>query len=237
MRWRFEWETAQVLPGRTAVLELQGVPPEVAISPRIDALFDRALSVFERVAEPRAVVAGVTPEEFGALYRAADRDPAGAPLDRIAPRADALALHVATVGIGVTAAIDDLFASNDPALAAMLDGVASEAANRLTRVAGDSWVASLRECGVLTSDTRVLSYSPGYCGWRVTGQRPLFEVLMPGDIGVVLNDHCLMQPLKSVSGVLVAGPAKIHRFPPDYPFCEDCVGRECRARIASLLDS
>ena len=38
-----------------------------------------------------------------------------------------------------------------------------------------------------------------------------------------------MEPLKSVSGVLVAGPAGIHRFAPTYPFCAGVPGQ---ARVA-----
>ena len=53
-------------------------------------------------------------------------------------------------------------------------------------------------------------------------------------IGIELSDSCLMSPLKSVSGVLVAGPAEIHDFENDFEFCLDCTTWECRDRIASI---
>ena len=56
----------------------------------------------------------------------------------------------------------------------------------------------------------VLRYSPGYCGWHVSGQINLFNTLTPEKIGITLGESCLMNPLKSVSGVLVAGPPNIH---------------------------
>jgi hypothetical protein len=84
--------------------------------------------------------------------------------------------------------------------------------------------------------SRALAYSPGYCGWHVSGQGRLFARLRPEEIGVTLNASFLMQPLKSISGVLVRGPGRIHRFAPDYPFCADCAGQPCRARIAAVLD-
>jgi hypothetical protein len=42
-----------------------------------------------------------------------------------------------------------------------------------------------------------------------------------------------MEPLKSVSGVIAAGPAEIHDFEMTYSFCRDCVTKSCRERISS----
>jgi len=80
----------------------------------------------------------------------------------------------------------------------------------------------------------VLGYSPGYCGWHISGQRRLFERLGPGEIGISLNDSCLMRPLKSVSGVLVAGAAPIHRFRPEFTCCAECATRLCVPRMRSV---
>jgi hypothetical protein len=69
----------------------------------------------------------------------------------------------------------------------------------------------------------------------VSGQRALFEFLGPEEIGITLNASCLMQPLKSISGVLVVGAGHIHRFRPTYSFCERCQEKQCRDRIASVV--
>jgi hypothetical protein len=71
----------------------------------------------------------------------------------------------------------------------------------------------------------------------VTGQRALFAFIGAEAIGVTLNESCLMDPLKSVSGVLAAGPADIHRFAPVYAFCADCRTKACVGRIRALPDS
>ena len=84
----------------------------------------------------------------------------------------------------------------------MLDAIASERADRAAELAGAIGSRRFRREG---STRRVLPYSPGYCGWHVSGQRKLFDFLRPEEIGMTLNASCLMQPLKSVSGVLVAG--------------------------------
>ena len=82
----------------------------------------------------------------------------------------------------------------------------------------------------------MLPYSPGYCGWHVSGQGRLFGALCPEEIGIRLNASFLMQPLKSVSGVLVAGAPEIHDFDDDFDFCAECTTRECRVRIARALE-
>jgi hypothetical protein len=42
-----------------------------------------------------------------------------------------------------------------------------------------------------------------------------------------------MHPLKSVSGVLVAGAGALHRFRPEFDFCDACATRQCVRRMAS----
>jgi hypothetical protein len=229
MRRRFEWTPPESLPDRAEVLRLQGLPRDGSASPRIAALYEQALAAYLAVAEPRAVVVGLSHEEFAEVFRGEGRNAEKTPLADVYPRAVRLALFVATLGERVSAEIRDLFARNEPALAAMLDSVASAAADRLADLLGPlAWAGEPRG-----DAWRALPYSPGYCGWDVTGQRRLFAHLQPGEIGVTLGDSCLMQPLKSVSGVLVAGPPEIYEIDRSYPFCGECRDATCRGRIAS----
>jgi hypothetical protein len=64
----------------------------------------------------------------------------------------------------------------------------------------------------------------------------LFARLRPEEIGVTLGESCLMSPVKSVSGVLVAAPGEGHRFRPDLPACDACRRPECGKRMASVLE-
>ncbi|MBI5710944.1 MAG: hypothetical protein HZC42_11680 [Candidatus Eisenbacteria bacterium] len=235
MRERVRWTAADSVPERAEVLSLQGMPPGAGVPPRIAALHDAALAAYLEAAEPRAIVGEISREEFAEVYRGAGRNAAATPLEAVFPRADRLALFTATVGRGLTERIRDLFERNEPALAAMLDSVASAAADRLATLLGPRYLAMAGDAGA--NGARVLAYSPGYCGWHVSGQRALFAFLEPGEIGVTLNPSCLMEPLKSVSGVLVAGPAGIHRFAPAFPFCAECREKPCRERIAALSGS
>ena len=235
VRQRIAWTAAESLPGRAEVLRLQGVPAEADLSPRIGALLEAALAAYLETAEPRAVFVGISREDFRGVYRGEGRNAPETPLETVLAGAERLALFVATVGGAVTARIRELFGRGEPALAAMLDSVASAAADRLTTMLEALPLGSVGGTGA--SGTRVLAYSPGYCGWHVSGQRALFAYLQPGEIGVTLNSSFLMEPLKSVSGVLVSGPAGIHRFAPTYPFCPECRNQTCRARNAALPTS
>jgi hypothetical protein len=44
-----------------------------------------------------------------------------------------------------------------------------------------------------------------------------------------------MEPLKTISGVLIAGPRDIHDIADNYDFCERCDDHGCRERIRLLF--
>lgn len=48
-------------------------------------------------------------------------------------------------------------------------------------------------------------YSPGYCGWSVSEQHKLFSLIPDNYCGIRLNDSALMDPIKSVSGIIGIG--------------------------------
>jgi len=234
MKWRVDWSAEESLPARGVVLRGQGMPEGADLPPRIGALLDEALRSYRQLAEPRAILGLIDKGTFEAVYRGEGRNDSETPVAQICLKADALALYAATVGAPVTDAIGDLFARREPALGYMLDAVASEAADGLSYAAGRDLLARLGRDGRLAAGAQVLPYSPGYCGWHVTGQRALFAALDPAPIGIALNESCLMQPLKSVSGVLVVGPETIHEFSAEYPCCDPCGTRQCYGRMASL---
>ena len=233
MRQRFEWAAAVSAPAPAAALERLGIPPGVEAPPRISTMLDAALGAYRETSQPRAVIDEVSVTTFAGLYRGEGRNAPTAPLEDIYPKAERLAVFAATLGAGVTARVRSLFEGDEPAMAVTLDALASAATDRLVELLGARFMAGGGKTA--REDWRFLSYSPGYCGWHLTGQRALFDFLRPQDIGVTLQPSCLMEPLKSVSGVIVVGPRRIHRFPPDYPFCAACADRPCRHRIASLV--
>jgi len=229
MRERIVFSIAEAMPSPGAVLERLGMASPTDLSARTGALVESVTDEFEQLAEPRGLVDDVSAEEFAAVYAGEGRNSHQTPLEQIYPRADSLALFVATLGSKVSDRIAGLFAADDMARGFVLDAVASASADLLTdRLAGRYRERATGE------GTAVLGYSPGYCGWHISAQRKLFERLTPDEIGIRLNESCLMQPLKSVSGVLVAGAGPIHRFRPEFSFCAECTTRQCLPRMRSV---
>lgn len=228
-----EYTAAECLPDLTVVLrrETQGT----AAPPRLTRLFDAAREQFDRLAEPRALYTTLTHEAFWDVYHGEGRNAADAPLHEIVPRAERLALFAATTGAPVANRIGALFKEGEPALGYALDVIASEATSQLADLVAERFRLELARRRETVEDSRVLPYSPGYCGWHISGQRRLFAALGPETIGIELTQSCLMRPLKSVSGVLVAARPAAHVFRPVFPFCEDCTTHECRGRMRAVL--
>jgi len=228
-------DSIRVAPHRNVALRRQGVPDDHQVSDLVAGLVDKAISLYESLTQPKGIIAEISLSEFEEVFKGEGRNDLPAPLPGIVRKADGLALFAATVGDPVSTRIQDLFKENDPATACMLDGIASDRAEMAATLAADAFLDSLLEKGEVEQEVRVLPYSPGYCGWHITGQEKLFTFLDPEQIGISLNASCLMSPIKSVSGVLVAGRPEIHDFENDFDFCFDCASWECRSRIASLF--
>lgn len=229
MRRVLHIDAADILPSRRRVLLGAGVPMDRAPSSRTLALVREAVDLFVDEARPVGVFEEISIKELLAIHRHGRPPGEESVLERVAPLCQRFALFAATVGEPVCARIRQLFDRGDAPLGYLLDAVASEATAALAQELGDAFLEERRNPGIA-----VLSYSPGYCGWLVSGQRALFARLEPGDAGISLGESALMAPVKSVSGVLVAAPPAAHRFRPDFAFCESCTERSCLARMATL---
>jgi hypothetical protein len=225
----------EVKPGQDAVMQTQGIPPGAELTEEVKALLQSAVGLFLELSRPRAVVADVSIPEFEVVYKGKGLNEADTPLDIIFTKADDLALFAVTAGEQVTEKINQLFQANDFALGSMLDSVASAGTDKAADRVENVYFHLLSGQGKITRSKAVLRFSPGYCGWHMSGQRKLFEFLRPEDIGITLLESCLMKPLKSISGVLVAGDNETFLFDDSYPFCSECRSRSCRERIKALF--
>ncbi len=226
-----------VMPARAAVLAHQGIPPDADVSARILRLHGRAAEEFDRCARPVGIVDEVDPATFATIFGDDGQNADDAVVGFVFPAADRLALYAATIGPEVSERIEALFEDNDFALGSMLDSVASQAADRGGQALAAWYHARLLDAGLLTPDDTVLGYSPGYCGWQITGQRRLFAHLQPERIGISLNPRCMMNPLKSVSGVFVAAEPGVHVFEPRFSYCRECRDRSCIDRVRPLREA
>jgi hypothetical protein len=229
MRNIIRFRPEQCIPQDTAILRQAD---NAASTPVTTSLIEQAKTLFRERATPVAVRADITVPEFAPVFAGEGLNAPDAPLEHIFPKAGRLALFACTIGGSVTEHILLLFDKHDYALGYMLDALASCGADKLADLVQDRFSEVLQSAICNLESAIVLRYSPGYCGWHVSAQRRLFEFLKPEEIGITLRESFLMEPLKSVSGVFVVGPAAIHRFEPGFSFCADCRSPTCRERLA-----
>lgn len=230
-------QVGRILPEGALVKRALGLPAEAPAGDRVERMLTEAAALFTELTVGKAILRETTIDQFDSVYRGEGDNDSETPLEAIFPRASQLALFATTLGEAISRKIGELFDRRDFALASILDAYASEGADAAAGIVQEAFGDSLDRDGRLTGTSRLLRYSPGYCGWHVSGQKALFAALDPSRVGIRLTESCLMQPLKSISGVIVAGPGEIHDFDDSYRFCADCETHGCRERIRQLKDA
>ncbi len=198
------------------------------IPEKIQNLYEKSIKIFRENSNPVGIYSEISKKEFVKVFSGERNNAGKTPIEQIYPKADYLTLFAVTLGKKVSEKIQELFQKNDFALGHFLDCIASLAADKAVR--------KLEK--LATENTEIhrekiitLAYSPGYCGWHISGQKKLFEYLHPEKIGITLNDSFLMIPLKSVSGVLISGKREIHKFENNFIFCSLCKTKGCLERM------
>lgn len=133
-----------------------------------------------------------------------------------------LAFFVVTAGSGFTAWSGALMRDRDHVQAYFVDALGSETVEK----AADWLEERIVEWSMGRGRGTTNRYSPGYCGWSVSEQHKFFSLLPPGLCGVSLTESALMQPEKSVSGVVGIG-ASLKKL--DYG-CKICTLEDCFRR-------
>jgi cobalamin-dependent methionine synthase I len=138
---------------------------------------------------------------------------------RLLCESEELMFFICTAGSAVSKWAASLAAAGDPLASFVVDALGSV----MAEATADLMHRRIR--GRMTLDDKEVTnrYSPGYCGWPVSDQPHLFS-LFPEDIcGVKLTETCLMNPIKSVSGVIGVGKQVV--FTPH--LCSTCVPEHC----------
>lgn len=221
-----------ILPGITDICNNQGITENA--QSQFAELIDQARQICRNTISAKVKLSEIDVKTFGAIYNASGQNEIQTPLQDIFPESRQLYIFALTLGEEVCREIQRLFDIKDYPLGALVDATASLAADQSVKNC-ELWLKSQAKTTDSDLDKwHVLAYSPGYCGWHVSGQKALFHFLQPEEIGITLNKSFLMSPIKSVSGVLVAGSKNIHQFINNFEFCNDCSEKTCRARISAL---
>lgn len=234
MRSIVNFATEDICLDRGGILRSQGVPHDAEVSENFENIYGEAIELFHELAESRGIIAGITTIRFEEVFRGEGQNEKENPVEEIYRKSSYLALFAVTLGPVLSEKVTELFDTGEYASGFVLDSVSSYAVNSIVNIAERHLQSELAGREPSMSSCRVLSYSPGYCGWNISGQNKLFEVLRPEEIGITLNESCLMSPIKSVSGVLIAGPGEIHEFVNSFPFCNTCRTKSCVERMRNL---
>jgi len=207
---------------RGEVLRYLGYPQGVEPAQRLVSILDEWVEAAGRRATPRATYV-VLPVTLLSNRRLKVQTPDGAEttfngaIGEFLGAAQYLSVFIATAGPGVEQLATELMNDGDPLAGMIVNAVGAERAEAAESVVIDKLRESAREHDFAPT----LPYSPGYCGMGLVEQRTLFGLFGTTDVGVTLTDSCLMQPLKSVSGLIGLGPAdRVQAFGSPCDRCE-----------------
>ena len=133
---------------------------------------------------------------------------------------------VATVGSGLDQEIGRLMAEKRLSGAYVLDAMGSVAVEDMV----EQFYQRKQAEFAAENKSVTIRFSPGYCDWPVSDQKPLFSLFGSDYTGVELLDSCLMTPRKSISGVFGLFHSTNPHLDPPYNPCRDCKKTDCVAR-------
>ncbi|MGD8539418.1 MAG: vitamin B12 dependent-methionine synthase activation domain-containing protein [Candidatus Aminicenantes bacterium] len=109
--------------------------------------------------------------------------------------AEKVALCICTIGPQIESESARLVKTDALMKGLILDAIGSEATEQVARQTDKRLCQKAREMDLWPSKR----FSPGYKSWVIEEQRYVFQVLPGEEIGVKLNESCMMIPRKSVS--------------------------------------
>ncbi len=137
--------------------------------------------------------------------------------------AEKAALFVCTAGAKIDGLIHQLFDEGKPVEGYIADVIGSVTVEAAVDHMQDTLKSKMQGMGLSITNR----YSPGYCGWHLKEQKSLFSLLPAGFCNITLSDSCLMQPTKSVSGLIGIGK-NVKQKPYSCRICEssNCLYRD-----------
>jgi hypothetical protein len=234
MRKVLELNIDEVTPTVLEVLENQGMANRPNIPARITSLLDSAIELFKQLAEPKGIFEDYAVSDFESIYGGNEMNSSECPVPAIARQADGLAIFAATMGNRLIVKSSELFSNGQASLGYMLDAVNVSGAEYLGRLMARRFMEQLPEKLRKSKALKAQYYCPGHCGWHLSGQEKLFQILHPEEIGITLKSGWAMVPIKSISGILAVGEIQIHRFKPDFSYCPRCKEHKCVQRLRVL---
>ena len=110
-------------------------------------------------------------------------------------------LFICTAGPGIGEKSKELMSAGD-----LMEGYILDVIGSLTVDAAIDKIQTSLEDEFLKEGKKIANrYSPGYCGWALSEQKLFFDLFPDNYCGIELTESCLMDPVKSVSGIIGFG--------------------------------
>ena len=134
-------------------------------------------------------------------------------------KSDSLAVFLCTAGEEIGKRSRRAMKERDFLRGYIYDVIGSE----IVESAADLMQDELEKSAVASGNRITNRYSPGYCGWNVSEQHKLFQLIPYNYCGIRLNESALMNPEKSVSGFIGIGEnVKSNAY-----ICQICDMKDC----------
>ncbi len=140
-------------------------------------------------------------------------------------RSGSAALFICTAGPEIGIRSRNAMKEGDLLEGYIYDVIGSEAVEAATDLMQIGMEADL----ALTGKGITNRFSPGYCGWNVAEQHKLFSLMPDNFCGIRLTESALMDPVKSVSGIIGIGE-NVKKLPYTCSLCDlkDCIYRKSK---------
>lgn len=140
-------------------------------------------------------------------------------------RSQSVALFLCTAGEKIGEISRHLIGEKDFLKGYIYDVAGSEIVEAAADIMQKKLMENIQAEGMLITNR----FSPGYCGWNVSEQHKLFQLIPDNFCGIRLTESALMIPIKSISGIIGIG-RKVKFNPYTCSLCdyENCIYRKLK---------
>ena len=140
-------------------------------------------------------------------------------------KTETIAVFSCTAGEEIGKRSREELMGGDPLKGYIFDVIGSMVVDGAADLMQDELLVSVSQSGHKITNR----YSPGYCGWSVAEQHKLFQLLPDNFCGIRLTESALMDPVKSVSGIIGIGEhVRYYKYTCIYCDMKDCTYRNVK---------
>lgn len=141
-------------------------------------------------------------------------------------RSESVAVFACTAGHKIGEMAKTIMNEKDFLKGYIYDMIGSQTADSAAELMQDKLRILAEQMGLKITNR----YSPGYCGWSVSEQHKLFSLIPDNYCRIRLNTFALMDPIKSVSGIIGLGKkVRFNEYTCNLCDQQNCIYRKFRS--------